>query len=169
MNSLDYTLKNRTSKSMYHIYVTLNLFHLHEIHKIPTKDVYCIINIYHTFKRHDMLHFIFMVFNATFKNISVISWLSVLLVEETGGPGDNYRFVASHWQTLLHNVVHRTLIEIQLTTSLVIGTDCIGSLKFNYHTITTTTAPGPFWSIKEFSNFSNDGHLGWSLDQSDIF
>jgi hypothetical protein len=28
-----------------------------------------------------------MVFNATFKNISVISWQSVLLVEETGGPG----------------------------------------------------------------------------------
>jgi hypothetical protein len=58
-----------------------------------------------------------------------------------------------------------TLIEIQLTTSLVIGTDCIGSLKFNYHTIMTTTAPGQFWSIQEFSNFSNDGHLGWSLDR----
>jgi hypothetical protein len=29
----------------------------------------------------------FMVFNATFNNISVISWWSVLLVEETGGPG----------------------------------------------------------------------------------
>jgi hypothetical protein len=28
-----------------------------------------------------------MVFNATFNNISVISWRSVLLVEETGGPG----------------------------------------------------------------------------------
>jgi hypothetical protein len=28
-----------------------------------------------------------MVFNAIFKNISVISWWSVLLVEETGGPG----------------------------------------------------------------------------------
>ena len=28
----------------------------------------------------------FMVFNATFNNISVISWRSVLLVEETGGP-----------------------------------------------------------------------------------
>ena len=27
-----------------------------------------------------------MVFNATFNNISVISWWSVLLVEETGGP-----------------------------------------------------------------------------------
>jgi len=30
-----------------------------------------------------------MVFNATFNNISVISWQSVLLVEETGGPGEN--------------------------------------------------------------------------------
>jgi hypothetical protein len=28
-----------------------------------------------------------MVFNTTFNNISVISWLSVLLVEETGVPG----------------------------------------------------------------------------------
>jgi hypothetical protein len=28
-----------------------------------------------------------MVFNATFNNISVISWRSVLLVEETGVPG----------------------------------------------------------------------------------
>ena len=28
----------------------------------------------------------FMVFNATFNNISVISWWSVLLLEETGGP-----------------------------------------------------------------------------------
>jgi len=30
-----------------------------------------------------------MVFNATFNNISVISWRSVLLVEETGGLGEN--------------------------------------------------------------------------------
>jgi hypothetical protein len=29
-----------------------------------------------------------MVFNATFNNISVISWRSVLLVEETAGPGE---------------------------------------------------------------------------------
>jgi hypothetical protein len=34
-----------------------------------------------------------MVFNATFNNISVISWLSVLLVEETG---ENDQPVASH-------------------------------------------------------------------------
>ena len=31
-----------------------------------------------------------MVFNATFTNISVISWRSVLLVEETGGLGENH-------------------------------------------------------------------------------
>jgi hypothetical protein len=32
----------------------------------------------------------FMVLNATFNNISVISWRSVLLVEETGVPGENH-------------------------------------------------------------------------------
>ena len=45
-----------------------------------------------------------MMFNATFNNISVISWWSVLLVEETGVPGVNHRPVASHCQTLSHNV-----------------------------------------------------------------
>jgi hypothetical protein len=30
-----------------------------------------------------------VVFNATFNNISAISWQSVLLVEETGVPGEN--------------------------------------------------------------------------------
>jgi hypothetical protein len=35
-------------------------------------------------------------FNATFNNISVLSCRSVLLVEETGVPGENHRPVASH-------------------------------------------------------------------------
>jgi len=38
-------------------------------------------------------------------NISVISWQSVLLVEESGIPGESNRPAASHWQTLSHNVV----------------------------------------------------------------
>jgi hypothetical protein len=38
----------------------------------------------------------FIVFNATFNNISVISWRSVLFVEETGVLGENYLPVASH-------------------------------------------------------------------------
>jgi hypothetical protein len=37
-----------------------------------------------------------VVFNTTFNNISVISWQSVLLVFETGGPGENHRPVTSH-------------------------------------------------------------------------
>jgi hypothetical protein len=43
----------------------------------------------------------FMVLNATFYNISVISWRSVLLVE---APEDNRFPAASHSQTLSHNV-----------------------------------------------------------------
>ena len=46
--------------------------------------------------------------NTTFHNISVISWWSVLLVEETKVPRENHRPVASHWQTLSHNVVSST-------------------------------------------------------------
>jgi hypothetical protein len=38
-----------------------------------------------------------MVFNATFNNISVISWWSVLLVEETGGLGENHWNILSPW------------------------------------------------------------------------
>ena len=65
-----------------------------------------------------------MVFNTTFNNISVISWLSDLLVEETGVPRENHRPVTSHWQMLSHNAVSnipRTGFE--LTTLVEIGTD----------------------------------------------
>jgi hypothetical protein len=36
-----------------------------------------------------------MMFSATFNNILVISWLSIILVEETGVPEENHRPVAS--------------------------------------------------------------------------
>jgi hypothetical protein len=49
-----------------------------------------------------------MVFNATFNNISVISWQSVLLVDETLLPGEDHQPAASHRQILSHNVVSRT-------------------------------------------------------------
>jgi hypothetical protein len=50
----------------------------------------------------------FMVFNDTINNISVISWRSVLLVEETRVHGANHRPVVNHWQSLSHNVVSST-------------------------------------------------------------
>jgi len=37
-----------------------------------------------------------MEFNATFNNISVLSWRSVLLVEETRVSGESYQPAASH-------------------------------------------------------------------------
>jgi hypothetical protein len=46
--------------------------------------------------------------NATFSNISVKSWRSVLLLEETEVPGENHRPVVSHSQTLSHNVISST-------------------------------------------------------------
>ena len=59
-----------------------------------------------------------MVFNASFNIISIILWRSVLLVEETIV---NHRPVATHWQTVSHNVVSNT------------------PRLYNYHTLTTTT------------------------------
>jgi hypothetical protein len=47
----------------------------------------------------------FMVFNATFSNISVKSRRSVSLVEETGRPRENHRPAASHWRTLGNNKI----------------------------------------------------------------
>jgi hypothetical protein len=46
-----------------------------------------------------------MVFNATFNDISVMSWQSVLWVEQTRVSRENHRPAASHRQTLSHNIV----------------------------------------------------------------
>jgi hypothetical protein len=68
--------------------------------------------------------------NATFNNISAISWQSV-----------------SWWRKLVYpekTTDHIMFIEytlpwtgFELTTLVVIGTDCTGSCKSNYHMITT--------------------------------
>jgi len=59
-----------------------------------------------------------MVLDATFNNISVISWRSVLLVEETGVSGENHRPAASHWQIVSHMLhrVHLAWAGFELTT-----------------------------------------------------
>ena len=49
-----------------------------------------------------------VVFKATFNNISVILWQSVLLVEETVVPRKTHRPATSHKQTLSHNIVSST-------------------------------------------------------------
>jgi hypothetical protein len=49
--------------------------------------------------------------STIFSYIVVVSFN--LLVKETRVPGENHRPVASHWQTLSHNVLHLVLIEIR--------------------------------------------------------
>jgi hypothetical protein len=50
-------------------------------------------------------------------------------VEETGYPEENHWPAASHWQTVWHKVVsstphHDSSARFELTTLVVIGTDC---------------------------------------------
>ena len=49
-----------------------------------------------------------MVFKTTFNNISVISWRSVLLVEETGVSGENHRQVTDNFYHIMLYQVHLT-------------------------------------------------------------
>ena len=83
-----------------------------------------------------------MMFNATFNNISVISWRSVLLVEDTRVPRENQQPDASHWQTLSHNVVlstprqrgictHNVLLNEVLLPGIGIAAKCVASVDLN--------------------------------------
>jgi hypothetical protein len=53
-----------------------------------------------------------MVFNATSNNISLISWWSDLLMEETEAPAESHRPVASHD----HHDISEILLEVALNT-----------------------------------------------------
>jgi hypothetical protein len=60
---------------------------------------------------------------------------------DTGIPGENHRPATTHWQTLSQNVVSSTpCLSVVRTHKVVIGTDCIGRCKSNYHMITTAPA-----------------------------
>jgi len=71
----------------------------------------------------------YMVFNTTFNNISVISWRSVLSVEETGILRENHR-PSAVTDKLYHINLHRVHLarhdRIELAKLVVIGTGCIG-------------------------------------------
>jgi len=91
------------------------------------------------------------VFNATFNNISVISWRSVLLVEEIGGPGENHRPNDSHWQT---NVVSSTPCLRRIRTHNVSGDRyfLISLLSHHEHYINLLEVSAMmFWSKDEWS------------------
>jgi hypothetical protein len=85
---------------------------------------------------NEIFLFRFMVSCATFNNISVISWRSALLVEETT---DMSQVTDKLYHILLYRV-HLARAGFELTTSVVIGTDCIRNCTSNYHMIMATTA-----------------------------
>jgi hypothetical protein len=70
-----------------------------------------------------------MVFNGIFNNISAISWWSGLLAEET----TNLSQVTDEIYYIM--LYTSPWLRFELTL-VVIGTDCIGSCKSNYHTMT---------------------------------
>ena len=78
-----------------------------------------------------------MVFNATFNNSSVILWRSVLF---GGGNQSTCHKSLTNYHMMLY-WVYLVWAGFELTTFVVIGIDCIGSYKSNYHAIRTTTTP----------------------------
>ena len=81
------------------------------------------------------------------------------------------QFTDKLYHTMLHQA-HLARTGFELTTLVVIGTDCIGSYKSNYHMITTTTATYPWIKHRWTYPWSNpigkeDGCIWlWSISQN---
>ena len=106
--------------------------------------LYTVCNSLHTCQARTTL----MLFNTTFNNISVIMVVSFI----DGGPRENHA-LSQVTDKLYHIMLYTSpWSRFELTTSVVIDTDCRDSCESNYHTITATAAPDPHWKWSEYSN-----------------
>ena len=72
-------------------YLNVNTLHIRDDFHLKKKNSFNVLKLFHR-----LLFRLWGLTKAAFKNISVISWRSVLLVEETGIPGENHQSDVSH-------------------------------------------------------------------------
>ena len=91
-----------------------------------------------------MVGFRLMVFNDTLNHFSVVSWGSVLMVEETGVPGENHRSFANKFYYI-------TLYRVYLAQAVFELTTLVGFF-YEVHVCTNHTSSSCTWTISLIEN-----------------
>jgi hypothetical protein len=85
-----------------------------------------------------------MVYNVTFNNISVISWRSVLLVEETGVPGENHRPALLPLSSVMVSPAQNLMSHAEITISFPVGNRDFLDKNQVFHTLTAVSVRKTF-------------------------
>ena len=112
----------------------------------------------------------FWCFNATFSNISAISWRPVLVVEETGVPGENHWPWANNWKTLSLAAAGRVHpfgnSQSRARTHAVLVMSCMSMnyeiyCNYKYVLICLYTERNSVWQCCNVLNNSNTNRIRW--------